>query len=720
MTGKTIILSFVSALIVYVGSMGVLAQAQPELRPAAREYVIGINDTLNIQVWRSQEFTRRVVVRSDGNITMPLLGDIKAANLTKSTFEANLKKQLQKYLKQPQITVDVSSSKEIRIRFSGVISQEAIPPRGTTLLQVLRGILANLQQIQPPPNLAEMKVIGADNVFPVNGIALLSGKAPEANIRLEWGDEIYIPSGVLPTPIPTETPPPITRKATLSAQQFEDLVQQFPEAEELLRSLATQPDEDTYSIDMTGLSEDQREQLGEEVLAELEKYTREVQIPSFTDITLAGININLTLEETVEAFLAIPNPNPEELPIIQRFRESELVEKAETETEDIYLDEIQDANSLVLLRKGDAQQALPLLNPFSSAKLSGILDLGNTRKVFFSDLISPATSKRPTKHSFEKGDEVEEGVFLAEISDQWVLLTKGEEIQLVLLRDPRNRSLPTPTPAPLPAQHVQILGTDVGQKGQTLPETIKKTLPESLQMLDPAMLDQLQTQGKDLLLSPEDIQRLLIYNGHLAMISQTLDDQSVSLTKVMQPLFRLARERTSSDGDAGAENRAVLLTLAMYVNERNVGDLMGIGGVSPRPRQVQVTLLDRPDLAQHFLVSAAITAIADSNVANMVGLSKEVDDSKGGSGFNFADLAADRAGVRFAELATGAPRQAQLLQQQMSEVVREADFMPQVDNLPEGLMEPEFQQRYQDQDSVAYRMVNEEIERRIAACQIYQ
>ena len=138
----------------------------------------------------------------------------------------------------------------------------------------------------------------------------------------------------------------------------------------------------------------------------------------------------------------------------------------------------------------------------------------------------------------------------------------------------------------------------------------------------------------------------------------------------------------------------------------------------PRPRPVNLTLGGRNDLAKHFSVSAAITAAAGSTLADNIGVFKEVDDSRGGSGFSFADLLADRAGVSLAEVALG-PR-ARELQQHMGNRTQEADYMPGFDALPEGLMELEFRARYEDLDSAAYALVNREIERRLASCAIYR
>jgi hypothetical protein len=134
---------------------------------------------------------------------------------------------------------------------------------------------------------------------------------------------------------------------------------------------------------------------------------------------------------------------------------------------------------------------------------------------------------------------------------------------------------------------------------------------------------------------------------------------------------------------------------------------------------VTITLLEREDLALHFLISAALAASADSGIAEALGVFKELDDSKGGSGFSFADLAADRAGIRFAEAASETVQDAQQLQKRVSQVKSETEFMPQVDNLPEGIMALELKQKYGNLDSASYRMINAEIDLRIAACWLY-
>ena len=131
------------------------------------------------------------------------------------------------------------------------------------------------------------------------------------------------------------------------------------------------------------MTDEQQFAIGEEVLQIL--FGRSHLLPQkFTNITLAGINVNLAVDGTMEAYLAFPHPDPQEPPFIQRFQEGELVEKGENGKEDIYLEKIQEWDKQVILRQGQSLQILSLSPSFSNAKLSGIVNIaGNQKSVFF-------------------------------------------------------------------------------------------------------------------------------------------------------------------------------------------------------------------------------------------------------------------------------------------------------------------------------------------------
>jgi len=208
------------------------------------------------------------------------------------------------------------------------------------------------------------------------------------------------------------------------------------------------------------------------------------------------------------------------------------------------------------------------------------------------------------------------------------------------------------------------------------------------------------------------------YQERLAVLSRQAKGAEISLATLLQPMFALAVARSASDGDAVAENRAVLLTLGLFANHRPPELVMPGARNWPRPRALQATLQSRHDLALHFIVSAVITAQAGTPLADAAGLWKELADARrGGSGFSFNDLAADRAGTRLGELATREPRR---LQAFMAESRAESDFMPIVSDLPELLPEAEFMALYGGVDGEGYRRILADIEARIDALALWQ
>ncbi|HMA80896.1 MAG TPA: hypothetical protein VKR81_08390, partial [Candidatus Binatia bacterium] len=138
----------------------------------------------------------------------------------------------------------------------------------------------------------------------------------------------------------------------------------------------------------------------------------------------------------------------------------------------------------------------------------------------------------------------------------------------------------------------------------------------------------------------------------------------------------------------------------------------------PRPAQHRVLLNGRDDFPKHFIVSAALAAKAGAPLADAVGVYKELADARGGSGFSFNDIAADRAGTRFGEYAAD-PASARRLQHRLRAGIRERDIMPGTADLPEFMPEAEFLRRFGGVDAPAYRKMMAEIERRIAALPLY-
>jgi len=213
----------------------------------------------------------------------------------------------------------------------------------------------------------------------------------------------------------------------------------------------------------------------------------------------------------------------------------------------------------------------------------------------------------------------------------------------------------------------------------------------------------------------EDQERLRVYQQRLTEItSHGIGSGPVSLVPLMQPLLQLATLR-SKDGNAVAENRALILILTLYVNGKRLDEIVPQAKTWPRPAPHTVTVRGRDDTAKHFIVSAALSAYAGEALADAIGVYKEVEDSRGGSGFSFDDIAPDRAGARFGELASASVASAKRLQAKLSGGLRESDIVPVIDDLPGSMPEAEFKRRFGGVDGAGYKQMLKEIERRVAA-----
>lgn len=138
-------------------------------------------------------------------------------------------------------------------------------------------------------------------------------------------------------------------------------------------------------------------------------------------------------------------------------------------------------------------------------------------------------------------------------------------------------------------------------------------------------------------------------------------------------------------------------------------------------RQARISLIGKPtifrrrDLTQHFFVSGFLTAMVGPTAAESAGVAKELVDATSGSGFSFIDLAANKAGIRFAE----AILRRQLTLAQVAAAFKMDHYMPEIDDLPEGLGKTEFLLRFGTGDDERYQDVVKKIERRIDALSGY-
>lgn len=96
------------------------------IRPDA--YVIGIGDALDVNVWKETELSKSVVVRPDGMISLPLMGEVKAAGLTPVQLQDQITNALGKVLSDPQVTVMVVSVNSLSFNIVGEVLKPGYYP----------------------------------------------------------------------------------------------------------------------------------------------------------------------------------------------------------------------------------------------------------------------------------------------------------------------------------------------------------------------------------------------------------------------------------------------------------------------------------------------------------------------------------------------------------------------------------------------------------------
>lgn len=133
----------------------------------------------------------------------------------------------------------------------------------------------------------------------------------------------------------------------------------------------------------------------------------------------------------------------------------------------------------------------------------------------------------------------------------------------------------------------------------------------------------------------------------------------------------------------------------------------------------RVSVQGRNDLVRHYWVSAAITAFASARVSNLAGITKEeMDSGEGGSGFSFPDLLADRAGVRFAELALSSESNASVMQSRVLGDWKSIDALASIEGLPEGIRQEAFQSEFGGVGGEGYRRMSAIIDQRLRSSKL--
>jgi len=181
------------------GCMTPKLPAAPAEVTSTAEYVyhIGPSDTVNVIVWRNPELSMIVPVRPDGRITMPLVDDLPALGKTPSELERDMEKALAKYIRDPVVTVVVTSfvgPSQEQIRVVGEAAKPQVLPyrRNLTVLDVMIAV-GGLTDFADGNGATIFRVAEGGKLYSVRLRDLVKRGDITANVEMLPGDILIIP-----------------------------------------------------------------------------------------------------------------------------------------------------------------------------------------------------------------------------------------------------------------------------------------------------------------------------------------------------------------------------------------------------------------------------------------------------------------------------------------------------------------------------------------------
>jgi polysaccharide biosynthesis/export protein len=172
------------------------ADASAAAKPHDDSFVIGNDDVLAINVWKEPDISRSIPVRSDGKISLPLVGEVQAAGRTPLKLEVEIASRLKNYISEPEVTVIVQQINSQKFNILGQVNRP-----GTFVIANSPTVLDAIALAGGFRDFAKQKSIyvlrqnadGTQSRIPFNYKEVVKGQNPAQNIKIQPRDTIVVP-----------------------------------------------------------------------------------------------------------------------------------------------------------------------------------------------------------------------------------------------------------------------------------------------------------------------------------------------------------------------------------------------------------------------------------------------------------------------------------------------------------------------------------------------
>lgn len=154
-------------------------------------YKIGSEDVIQVRVWREPELTVEQAVRPDGKITLPLIGDVNANEVTPKQLSAEITEKLKEFINNPSVMVTVEQVRSKKFTITGEVNRPGSYPLLTTT--TVLDALTNSGGFRDFANKKKITIIRGNERFRFNYNDVIEGKHMDQNIELQNGDLVVVP-----------------------------------------------------------------------------------------------------------------------------------------------------------------------------------------------------------------------------------------------------------------------------------------------------------------------------------------------------------------------------------------------------------------------------------------------------------------------------------------------------------------------------------------------
>jgi len=192
MKSKTILLILILSLFITYNTD--ISFAQEKITGSA--YRIGSGDILNISTWKEEDFTLdQVLVRIDGKISFPLLGDVQASGMTPLQIKEEIETKLKDFVNDPIVTVTVAVPGSQKFYILGEVTNTGEYPivKNLTVLQAF-ALAGGFTEWASKKEIILLRTVdGKDKILRVNYKNIVKGDDLSQNIKIKANDTIIVP-----------------------------------------------------------------------------------------------------------------------------------------------------------------------------------------------------------------------------------------------------------------------------------------------------------------------------------------------------------------------------------------------------------------------------------------------------------------------------------------------------------------------------------------------